>query len=107
MGSPRVIEDPLTEFLRQGAHDLIQKAVEVELHGLLAEYGNITDLSGRQAVVRNGYLPEREILTGLGAVTVRVPKVRDRSGSGITFNSALAPPHVRKAQRVEAALPWL
>lgn len=107
MGSPRVIEDPLTEFLRQGAHDLIQKAVEVELHGLLAEYGNITDLSGRQAVVRNGYLPEREILTGLGAVTVRVPKVRDRSGSGIKFNSALAPPYVRKAQRVEAALPWL
>ena len=107
MGSPRVIEDPLTEFLRQGAHDLIQKAVEVELHGLLAEYGNITDLSGHQAVVRNGYLPEREILTGLGAVTVRVPKVRDRSGSGIKFNSALAPPYVRKAQRVEAALPWL
>jgi transposase-like protein len=107
MGSPRVIEDPLTELLRQGAHDLIQKAVEVELHGLLAEYGNITDLSGRQAVVRNGYLPEREILTGLGAVTVRVPKVRDRSGSGIKFNSALAPPYVRKAQRVEAALPWL
>ena len=79
----------------------------VELHGLLAEYGNITDLSGRQAVVLNGYLPEREILTGLGAVTVRVPKVRDRSGSGIKFNSALAPPYVRKAQRVEAALPWL
>ena len=107
MGSPRVIEDPLTELLRQGAHDLIQKAVEVELHGLLAEYGNITDLSGRQTVVLNGYLPEREFLTGLGAVTVRVPKVRDRSGSGIKFNSALAPPYVRKAQRVEAALPWL
>jgi putative transposase len=58
-------------------------------------------------VVRNGYLPERDLLTGLGPVPVRIPKVRDRSGSGIKFNSALVPPYVRKAQRVEAALPWL
>jgi putative transposase len=58
-------------------------------------------------VVRNGYLPEREILTGLGSVVVRVPKVRDRSGGGVKFNSALVPPYVRKAKRVAAALPWL
>ena len=93
--------------MRQGARGLIEKAVEAELQGLLDQYENVTDLGGRQAVVRNGHLPEREILTGLGPVSVRIPKVRDRSGSGIKFNSALVPPYVRKARRVEAALPWL
>ena len=106
-GQPGVIGDSLTELLRRGARDLIENAVEVELQGLLEAYANVTDLAGRQAVVRNGYLPEREILTGLGPVAVRVPKVRDRSKRGVKFNSAVVPPYVRKAQRVEAALPWL
>jgi len=107
LGTPGSIKDSLTELLRQGVRGLIERAVEEELQLLLDQYGNVTDLSGRKAVVRNGHLPEREILTGLGPVPVSVPKVRDRSGSGIKFNSALVPPHVRKAQCVEAALPWL
>ena len=107
LGTPGSIQDSLTELLRQGARGLIEKAVEAELQGLLDQDENVTDLGGRQAVVRNGHLPEREILTGLGPVPVRIPKVRDRSGSGIKFNSALVPPYVRKARRVEAALPWL
>jgi transposase-like protein len=101
------INDTLTELLRRGARGLIEQAVEAELQLLLGQYANVTDLAGRQAVVRNGYLPERDILTGLGPVTVRMPKVRDRSRSGVKFNSAVVPPYVRKAQRVEAALPWL
>jgi len=107
LGTPGSIQDSLTELLRQGARGLIEKAVEAELQELLDQYENVTDWGGRQAVVRNGHLPEREILTGLGPVPVRIPKVRDRSGSGIKFNSVLVPPYVRKAQRVEAALPWL
>jgi hypothetical protein len=99
--------DSLTDLLRRGARGLIEKAVEAELELLLEQYGNVTDLKGRQAVVRNGYLPERSILTGLGEISVRVPKVRDRSGSGITFNSAIVPSYVRKARQAEAALPWL
>lgn len=107
LGTPGSISDSLTELLRRGARDLIEKAVEGELQRLLDEYGNVTDLGGRKLVVRNGYLPEREVLTALGPVPVRVPKVRDRSRSGVKFNSALVPPYVRKAKRVEAALPWL
>ena len=107
LGTPGSIQDSLTALLRQGARGLIEKAVEAELQGLLDQYENVIDLAGRQAVVRNGYLPERDILTGLGPVPVRIPKVRDRSGSGVKFNSALVPPYVRKVQRVEAALPWL
>jgi transposase-like protein len=58
-------------------------------------------------VVRNGHLPEREILTAVGPVAVEVAKVRDRSGAGVKFNSALVPPYVRRSARVAAALPWL
>ena len=107
LGAPGAISDSLTELLRQGARGLIEKAVEAELQLLLDQYDNVTDLGGRKLVVRNGYLPEREVLTALGPVPVRVPKVRDRSGSGVKFNSALVPPYVRKTKSVEAALPWL
>jgi hypothetical protein len=35
------------------------------------------------------------VQTGVGNVTVKVPKVRDRSGNGIKFNSALLPHRAR------------
>ena len=97
----------LEELIRRGARELIQKAIEVEVRELLAEYENIKMLGGQKAVVRNGYLPARQVLTAVGLVDVRVPRVRDRSGGGVKFNSALVPPFVRRSQRVSAALPWL
>ena len=74
---------------------------------MLEQYENVKTLSGQRAVVRNGCLPAREILTAVGPVPVRVPKVRDRSGAGVKFNSALVPPYVRRSARISAALPWL
>jgi transposase-like protein len=97
----------LDELVRRGARQIVQQAIEAELALLLAQYENVKTLQGQKAVVRNGYLPERDILTGAGPVAVRVPKVRDRSGSGVKFNSVIAPPYVRKSPRVSAALPWL
>lgn len=97
----------LEELIRRGARQVIQAAIEVEVQELLAEYGNVEMLGGQRAVVRNGYLPAREVLTAVGNVEVRVPKVRDRSGAGIKFNSVLVPPFVRRSQRVAGALPWL
>ncbi len=97
----------LDELVRRGARQVIQQAIEAELAELLSSCANVTTLQGKQAVVRNGYLPEREVLTAAGAITVKVPKVRDRAGSGIKFNSNIVPPYVRKSPRVSAALPWL
>ena len=57
--------------------------------------------------MRNGYLPARTITTGVGEVEVQVPKVRDRSGSGIKFNSTLLPPYLKRSRSVEEVLPWL
>jgi len=104
---PDYVEDPLTEKIREGTRDLIEKGIEAELAVLLAAYADKTDDQGRSAVVRNGFLPEREILTGIGPVVAKVPKLRSRTDEKVIFHSALAPPYVRKAKSVEAAIPWL
>jgi putative transposase len=99
--------DPLTEVLRQGARRLLAQAIEAEVETLLACYADVRDEQGRQAVVRNGYLPQREVQTGIGAVSVSVPRVRDRSGRGIRFHSSILPPYMRRSRSVETLLPWL
>jgi Transposase, Mutator family len=58
-------------------------------------------------VVRNGYQPRRELLTSMGPVGVRVPKVRSRIEVRALFRSALVPPYVRRAKAIDAGLPWL
>lgn len=99
--------DPLSELLRSGARQLIEQAVEAELQAFLATYADQRTEAGYAAVVRNGYLPERQVQTGIGPVTVKVPKVRSKTGQPVTFRSALVPPYVRKSRSLEAALPWL
>ena len=101
------VADPLHELLRQGARDLIAKAVEAELATFLAQYADQRLDDGRQAVVRNGYLPERTVQTGIGDVEIKVPRVRDRSGDGVTFSSALLPPYLKRARSIEELIPWL
>jgi putative transposase len=72
-------------LIRREARDLIQQAVEVEVAEMLAGFAPVRLLDGRRVMVRNGHLPAREILTGVGPVAVAVPQVRDRSGNGITL----------------------
>ena len=93
--------DPLSELLRNGAKELIAQAVEAELETLLDQHADVVLCDGRKAVVRNGYLPERTVQTGVGDVSIQVPKVRDRSGSGIKFNSSLLPPYLKRAKSIE------
>lgn len=102
---PEAFQDALTALLRQGARSLIQQAIEVELSTFLSSCAPLPD--GRVSVARNGFAPQREILTGLGPISVKVPKTRDRAGEGRVFRSTLVPPYVRTAASVEAVLPWL
>jgi len=104
---PAEFEDELTALLRRGAQQLLLQAVEAELEVFLENYRQLRDSSGRRAVVRNGYLPAREIMTGVGPVEIRVPRTRDRSGSGICFRSSLLPPYIKRTKSVENVLPWL
>ena len=99
-------EDALGELLKEGARQLLAQAIEAEVAELLIQYADQT-VNGKRAVVRNGCLPERSIQTGLGEVPVKVPKVRDRSGGGIKFNSKLVPPYLKRTKNVEEFIPCL
>ncbi|SEK11090.1 Transposase, Mutator family [Marinovum algicola] len=101
------MSDPLTDLLRKGARELLQTAVAAELDAFLTEFAKHRTPEGRAAVVRNGHHPERAVQTGIGPVTVQIPKVRSKTGAPVTFRSALVPPYIRKAKLIEAALPLL
>jgi putative transposase len=106
---PGAFSDPLTEVLRAGARTLLAQAVEAEVASFLAEHADKRTDDGRQRLVRHGHLPERAILTGIGPVTVRTPRVRDRIGSNdrIRFTSAILPPYARRSKSLEVLIPIL
>ena len=105
-GAPGEVRDALTDILRHGAHQLLAQAIETEVAEFLTRHRDIRDESGRQRLVRNGYLPPRTLQTGLGAVSVKAPRVRDRTGP-IRFTSSILPPYLRRTKTIEALLPWL
>lgn len=103
---PEAFHDALTALLREKAQGLLRQAIEEEFQVFLDSHTACGE-HGHREVVRNGHLPEREILTGLGPVAVQVPKARDRAHQGRVFRSSLVPRYVRKAASVDAVLPWL
>ena len=100
-------QDLLSTMLRDGAQHLVAQAVQAEFEEFLARFSGDRVEDGRAAVVRNGFQPERELLTGLGSVSVRIPKARSRAEEPAVFHSRLVPPYVRRARSVDAVLPWL
>ena len=110
LSQPGTFADPLTEVLRNGARALLSQAVEAEVAALLGcHVDKLTD-DGRQRLVRHGHLPDREIMTGIGPVAVRCPRVRDRVGEGserIRFSSAILPPYARRSKSLEVLIPIL
>ena len=110
LSQPGNFADPLTEVLRKGARALLAQAVEAEVATLLSRYADETTDDGRKRLVRHGHLPEREIMTGIGPVGVRCPRVRDRVGEGsqrIRFSSAILPPYARRSKSLEVLIPIL
>jgi len=100
---------PVPDVLRDGARQLIEQAIHAELAALMNSFSGERLEDGRARLVRHGHLPEREVLTGIGPVPVKVPRLRDR-GAGedkITFTPSILPRYLRKAKSVEDLLPWL
>jgi len=109
---PGVASDPLTEILRNGAQALLVQAVEAEVADFLAKHGDLKAGDGRRRVVRHGHLPGREIMTGIGPVAVRQPRVRDREAGAdnperIRFRPAILPPYARRSKSLEMLIPIL
>jgi len=110
LSQPGSFSDPLTEVLLNGARALLAQAVEAEVASLLEKHADDITADGHRRLVRHGYLPEREILTGIGPVAVRCPRVRDRVGEGlerIRFSSAILPPYARRSKSLEVLIPIL
>ena len=101
-GSRSVLE----EIVREGARRLLQAALEAEVAEQLAQFSNVVDTAGRKVVVRNGHLPERELVTGVGPLPIKQPRVRDKSGQ-MRFSSKILPRFMRRVPSVDALIPVL
>lgn len=110
LSQPGSFSDPLTEVLRDGARTLLAHAVEAEVAEFLAAHAHLATEDGRRRVVRHGHLPEREIMTGIGPVAVRQPRVRDRApgeGERVRFSPSILPAYARRTKSLEVLIPIL
>jgi len=103
-------KSPLDELVREGARRMLQSAIDAEVEAFIAKHEDRRDESGKRLVVRNGSLPEREILTGAGAIPLKQGRVRDNTPDPekrVTFTSNVLPAYLRKTQAIEELIPWL
>jgi len=88
---------------------MLAVALEAEVQAFVQQHQHLVNEQGQQDVVRNGHLPEREIQTGLGAMTVKVPRVKDKrkGDEKVRFNSQILPPYLRRTKSLDELIPWL
>ncbi len=120
MGNDKAIElntlqdanaDVLTEIIRKGAQKILAEALDIEIKTFIGNYRDLRLSDGRQRITRNGFLSEREIATGVGKVSVKAPRARDRGNKQeddkICFSSSILPSYLRKTKSLEELIPWL
>jgi putative transposase len=110
LAQPGDFSDSLTEILRSGARALLTQAIEAEVAEFLAKHADLKTATGQQRVVRHGHLPERAIMTGIGPVAVRQPRVRDREateGARIWYLPSILPRYARRSKSLEVLIPIL
>ena len=93
----------LEDTLREGARRLLQKAIENEVQEFIDAFTEVKTEDGRRSVVRNGYLPERSVQTGIGLIPLKQPRVRDKEKKN-SFSSLILPPYVRRTPAVETVV---
>jgi putative transposase len=96
----------LEQLLQEGARQLLQAAIEHEVGEYIEQHQNLRDEAGMRRVVRNGSLPERDLVTGVGPVRIQQPRVHDRR-EGQRFTSQILPPFMRRVPSVDALIPAL
>jgi transposase-like protein len=106
------VADPLTELAREGARRMLAEALKAEADAFVASFADEQLEDGRQRIVRHGFGPERKIQTGIGALDVQRPKVRDRMATAdpaerIRFTSNILPKWARRSVSLDALLPVL
>ena len=98
--------NPLEDILRQGARQLLEQAIQNEVGEYISEHQDLRDCQVRREVVRNGTLPERQIQSGIGPITIKQPRVHDRRAEH-QFSSNILPPYMRRTPSIDALIPAL
>lgn len=108
---PAEPKDALTEICQEGARQLLQQALEIEIKNHIENYAHLQDEGGHQQIVRNGYLPGRELQTGIGKLNIKQPRARDKrevsDDEKIKFRSQILPPYLRRTKQMEELIPWM
>jgi transposase-like protein len=82
--------------------------MEAEVAEHVEKHYGLTDEEGRRVVVRNGHLPERELVTGIGPLKIRQPRVDDRAlEQDKRFSSQILPRYLRRVPSVDNLIPIL
>ena len=100
----------LEELAREGARKLLAQALEAEVDEFLQKHQDKIGIDGRRQVVRNGYMPARQLVTGIGPVRIRQPRLDDRQlkeGIEGRFNSQILPRYLRRMPSVDNLIPIL
>jgi hypothetical protein len=109
--APSELQEPggvLEALARKGARQLLAQAMEAEVAEFVEKHSGTTDEEGRRVVVRNGHLPERELVTGIGPLKIRQPRVDDRVlDQDKRFSSQILPRYLRRVASVDNLIPIL
>jgi putative transposase len=100
----------LEELAREGARQLLAQALEMEVAEFVEKHQSKIDCEGRRQVVRNGYMPARDLVTGIGAVMIRQPRLDDRvlkETGEERFSSEILPRYLRRVPSVDNLIPIL
>ena len=101
--------DPLSEIIAREAKGILAMAVQEEARLWLAERSEMRDQHGRRLVVANGHLPERQVMTGIGPVSIKQPRIEDRrpADQREKLNRRILPPYLRRTTSIDEAIPWM
>ena len=108
--NPELGKDFLEEIIREGARKLLQEALELEVEEHLKKFKSLRDENNHQVVVKNGSMPEREIVTGIGTIRIKQPRVDDKvleNTAEERFSSKILPKYLRRIPSVDNLIPVL
>ena len=89
---------------------MLAQAMEAEVALFIENHADKVDENGHRKVVRNGHMPARELVTGIGRVPIKQPRVDDRQlagGEEQRFSSAILPRYLKRVASVDSLIPVL
>ena len=88
---------------------MLQMALENEIQEYIGAHNNLVDENNKRIVVRNGYLPERGIASGIGSISIKQPRarIRNRDLQEEIFTSKILPRYLRRMPSIDSLIPVL